>query len=290
MDGFGERATAAFGMRFSLMLVFLLLQGLAYAQDFKFGLRSGVGFSNFYAHQLHGEIPNFSIKPVAEINGQPALIDPNTPNSPSYYYKTDLINDIRPGVYSYLYVDFELEPRLSGQIAVGYRQKGINMSFGLQNSTVNSDNSMVTLDYRFNRNVRLDYITVPLTLQYQLDQKKRFYGVAGVYNSLAVNFLINESLVATKRQIVGSSGQAVTSESESQVAVAYANRFDAGLLAGIGLNLPLSRRLDIGVDVRGSLGLLNVPKAYENYGFLGFSKSTKNIGLETGLKLQYTLD
>lgn len=107
---------------------------------------------------------------------------------------------------------------------------------------------------------------------------------------MAINFLIKVSLVTTKRQIVGSSGQAVTSESESQVAVAYVNRFDAGLLAGIGLDIPLSDRLDIGLDVRGSLGMLNVPKAFENYGFLGFSKSTKNIGLETGLKLQYGLN
>lgn len=71
--------------------------------------------------------------------------------------------------------------------------------------------------------------------------------------------------------------------------MADANRFDTGLLAGVGLDVPLSDRLDIGLDLRGSIGLLNVPHGFKNHGFLGFSKSTKNIGLETGLKIQYNL-
>lgn len=267
-----------------------MIYGLCHAQDINFGFRSGVGFSNFYAHQLPGEIPDSKFFTGDWNDGNLTLIDPNTPYLPVPYYKTSFVKDVRAGIFSYFYIDYELEPKFSAQIAVGYSQKGINMSFGLQNSTVNSDNSMVTLDYQFNRNLRLDYITVPLTVQYQLDEKKCFYILAGVYNSVAINFVIKESLESTKRQTQWPSGLPTTSAIEREMTVAYANRFDAGLLAGVGLNLPLSKRLDIGLDLRGSLGLLKVPKSFTNYGFLGFSRSTKNIGLETGLKLQYSLN
>jgi len=135
----------------------------------------------------------------------------------------------------------------------------------------------------------LDYITVPLTVQYHLDAKERFYLVGGIYQSVAVNFVIVDSRASTKSLTRWSSGAVTASSFESETTIAYANRYDAGLLAGVGLDFPLSERFDIGLDVRGSLGLLNVPKESENYGFLGFSKSTKNLGLETGLKLQYSL-
>src|SRR5690606_16293674 len=103
MDGFGERGTAAFGMRFSLLLVFLLLNGLAYAQDVKFGLRSGVGFSNFYAHQLHGKIPDSKFVTDNWSDGKPTFIDPNTPYLPIPYYNTSLVKDVRTGIFSYFY-------------------------------------------------------------------------------------------------------------------------------------------------------------------------------------------
>src|SRR5690606_7426355 len=154
-----------------------------------------------------------------------------------------------------------IRPRISAQIEIGYTQKGINIGYELHNTSINSNNHTVNLDYHFNRNLRLDYITVPLTFQYSLDQKERFYAVAGIYNSIAVNFLIKESSVITNKQTYTHSGQLIgSSESENWTTDAYANRFDAGLIAGVGVNLPLSKKLEIGMDVRGSLGLIDVPK------------------------------
>lgn len=289
MDISARRHASVLAVRLSLLLVFLLTQELCYAQNIKFGLRSGVGFSNFYAHQLAE--PIFDLKTVSENppDGKLTPIDPNTPYRPVPYYKTSLIRDMGAGIFSYFYMDYKLEPRLSAQIAVGYSQKGISMAFGLQNTTTNSDQSTVTLDYQIHRNLRLDYITVPLTVQYQLDVRERFYVVGGTYHSLAVNFLIKDASLSKNTLTRWPSGAVVASTLERETGIAYANRFDTGLLVGLGMELPLSDRLDIGVDLRGSLGLLNVPKAFEHYGFLGFSKSAKNLGLETGLKLQYHL-
>lgn len=278
-------------MRYLLLMVLMLAHALGHGQSLKFGVRSGVSFSNFYGHHSPGEIPDYTIQPASEFIGSPTMLDPNLRDTPSYFYKTSLIQDMRAGVYSYLYVDYEIRPRISAQIEVGYTQKGINIGYELHNTSFNSNNNTVNLVYQFNRNLRLDYITVPLTFQYRLDQKERFYAVAGIYNSIAVNFLIKESSVITNKQTYTPSGQFVgSSGSENWTTGAYANRFDAGLIAGVGVNLPLSKKLDIGMDVRGSLGLMNVPKGYEKYGFQSFNKRSKNISLESGIKLQYSLN
>lgn len=278
-----------FVTRINILLAWLLIQVPAYAQDIKFGLRSGIGFSNFYAQQLAGEIPDLRFATENPPGGKLTLIDPNIPYLPVPYYKTSMLKDVRTGIFSYFYMDYELQPRLTAQIAIGYSQKGIDMTFELQQTTMHADNSTTLSDYKLHRNLRLDYITVPLTVQYHLDPKERFYLVGGIYQSVAVNFVIIDSRAVTNSLTRWSSGAVTASSSESEMTIAYANRYDAGLLAGVGLDFPLSESLNIGLDVRGSLGLLNVPKEFENYGFLGFSKSTKNLGVETGLKIQYSL-
>lgn len=279
-------------MRYLLLMVLMLAHALGHGQSLKIGLRSGVSFSNFYGHYFPGEIPDYTIQPASEFTGPPTVLNPDLREIPSYFYETSLIQDMRAGMYSYLYVDYEIRPRISAQIEVGYTQKGINIGYELRNTTINSDNNTVNLVYQFNRNLRLDYITIPLTFQYRLDQKERFYAVAGIYNSIAVDFLSNESSVITNKQTYTPSRQFVgSSESESWSTVAYANRFDAGLIAGVGVNWPISKKLDLGLDVRGSLGLINVPEeGYENYGFQSFNKRSKNISLESGIKLQYSLN
>jgi hypothetical protein len=48
--------------------------------------------------------------------------------------------------------------------------------------------------------------------------------------------------------------------------------------------------MTIGIDIRSAVGLTNIPKKYDKYGFQSFSETSKNISFETGLKLQYTLN
>jgi hypothetical protein len=131
---------------------------------------------------------------------------------------------------------------------------------------------------------------VPLTLHYSLDEKERFYVLGGIYSSVAVNFLIEESLVATDEQTFDSSGNWIgSSVSESWATDAYASLFDSGLLAGVGVNWPLTKRIITGIDIRTTVGLISIPRKYEEHGFQSFNKASKNISFETGLKLQYIL-
>lgn len=268
-------------------MIFMTVYLLGYGQKIKLGVRSGVSFSNFYSYHIPGEIPDYTITTTPSV---PIVIDPNIQNLPSYYYKTDFIQNMRVGLFSYLYMDYEIKQRLSAEIGLGYTQRGIDMEYNLHSTSINSDNNTVKLFYQFNRNLRLDYISLPLTFQYKLDRKERFYVLAGIYNSIAINFLIKESLVTTNQQTFDSNGNYLSSsKSDIWTTDAFANRFDSGLLAGFGINLPLTTKMILGIDIRSAVGLIKVPKKYEDYGFQSFSETSKNISFETGLKLQYIL-
>ncbi len=275
-------------MRIYLLTVFVVCSILGHGQNVRIGLRSGVSFSNFYSHYVTGEIP--TIKLTTSPSGSTIPVAPSTPATPSYYYQTDFIQNMRAGIFSYLFVDYQIRSRLSSEIGVGYTQRGIDLEFKQFTSSTNSDNYTVNLSYSFKRNLRLDYISIPITLRYELDKKNRFYVIAGIYNSFAVNFLINESLVTVNRQTLDPSGNMKSmEESKFSTTAAYASLFDSGLIAGIGFSFPLTKKMTFGLDMRSAVGMINIPKNYGEYGFQSFSSTSKNISFETGLKLLYVL-
>jgi len=270
-------------------MVFMSISFLGYGQEMKLGFRSGVSFSNFYAHQFPDEIPRFPFQ--VDPNKSPGQLEPiaNDP-PPSYYYKTDFIKDMQTGFFSYFFMDWKLEKRLSAEIGLGYSQKGIDLKYNLYSTSINPGNAMAKLSYQFNRNLRLDYIVIPVTVQYKLDRKERFYVLAGIYNSIAINFLIKNSLVVINEQTFDSTGQLTTNSITNLIqGDTYASIFDAGLVGDFGVNFPLAKKVMIGMDIRSSVGMVSIPGKYEEYGFQSFNQSTKNINFETGLKLLYLL-
>jgi len=272
-----------------LFIFFMPLSFLGYGQEMKLGFRSGLSFSNFYAHHSPAEIPRFSFQ--VDPNKSPILLEPMVNYSPtSYYYETDFIQDMRVGFFSYFYLDWKLEKRLSAEIGLGYSQKGIDIKYNLYSTFVNSDNSKAKLFYQFNRNLRLDYMVIPLTVQYKLGRKEQFYVLAGIYNAIAINFSIYNSLIVKDKQIFNLEGQLTTNSVSKMIhGNAYASMFDSGLVSGFGVNFPLAKRVVIGMDIRSSVGMVSIPRKYKEYGFQSFNQSTKNINFETGLKLQYIL-
>jgi hypothetical protein len=270
-------------MKYLFFLTLMSICFFGHGQKMKLGFRSGVSFSNFYSHQSPGEIPTDIIQ------GGPILPNPE-PVAPSYYYETDFFKDMRTGFFSSVDLQWEIKKRLYAEAGLGYTQKGIDMDYHLHSTTSAENGSVVETDYRLNRNLRLDYITIPLTLQYKLGKQERFYILGGLYNAITVNFLLKETSMAYSRRTFNSSGAMETStESKSWMMDAYANIFDFGLLAGFGVNWPLTQKMNLGIDIRSSLGLMSIPAKYEEYGFLNFSETAKNISFETGAKLQYIL-
>jgi len=276
-------------IRYFLVVVFTALYLPGYGQKIKVGFRTGISFGNFYAHHSPSERPRFPSE--MDPNELPPILRPAADQPPpSYYYETSLGKDMRSGIFSHLFMEWELEKRLSAEMGLGYSQKGIDMKYSMYSTSINSDNATTKLSYQFNRNLRLDYIVIPVNFLYKLGRKERFYVLAGIYHSIATNFLIKTSLIAIEEQTFDSSGQLKThAVSNSMHKDAYASIFDSGLVGGFGVNFPLTKKLMLGMDIRSAVGIISIPRKYEEYGFQGFNQTTKNINFETGLKLLYLL-
>lgn len=270
---------------FSLMLMICCNQLIA--QNGRIGIRGGVGFSNFYNHNSSAESPSVSMKPD---DGTTVVIHPPTTQMSAQYYETNFIKDMRSGVYSGIIVDIDLETKWRLETGFGYLQRGINVDYTMTSSSVNSDNSTTEIYYQFIRNLRLDYISIPVVFHYKLGKKERFYVSGGLYNSLGFNFLINNSSTTYyETTYYASNGGGTSSSSVSSYTKAYIHVFDLGLVGGAGVQWPLTESLVFGIDIRGITGLLNVPAKFDEVGFLHFSQNTKNISFETGVKFLYVL-
>lgn len=274
----------AISMKFLLFVICICASIVGHAQKVKLGFRAGMSLSNLYSHHSPGEIPDHAF---AQVPPGPIISDPE---APSYYYETSFSEDMRTGWFTYFSLQYKLKEKLSAEIGLGYTQRGINIAYDLRSSSVNASNQTETLSYDFKRDLRVDYISIPLTIHYALDRKQRFYAAAGIYNSIAVKFLVKESDVTTNRQTFDSSGNVIFSSGSASISTdGYASLFDSGLIAGIGAQLPVTENLMIGFDLRSALGLVSIPRKYEQYGFQSFSQRSKNIGFESGLTLQYIL-
>ena len=274
-------------MRKILFFIFLLVYFPGYAQKINVGIRTGVSFSNFHDHYSQG----IKQTPIIEMNQSPPDSPGQGGTSPfRHYYETDIVKDLRLGLFSYLFLEYEITQRLSAEIGFGYTQRGIDIEYGFTASDVDSDNNTVNLSYTFNRELRLDYISIPLTLQYKLDNRDRFYLIGGVYTSMAVDLFIKESMVTIDRQFFDPSGNNTRIQRSSHwMSISHINKYDGGFIAGFGMNLPISQKLSVGFDIRTAIGAMNVPRKYEEHGFQSFSESAKNIGLETGLRIRYNI-
>lgn len=293
-------------MKYFWFIGLMLVSITGYGQKMKLGFRTGVSSSNFYHHYHPGKIPHFTISPVeyspfpendnpvSNPNPNPAPITISPKTHPDLFYdhfETNIIQDMRIGIFSYVHLNWEIKDRVSAEVGLGYSQRGINMKYRLQSTSKIENNNIENLSYQFDRNLRLDYIVIPVTIHYQLDRKERFYALAGIYNAIAVNFLIKESMVLTERQTLSANGQNLgKSTSRSWSEKAYAGLFDSGLIGGMGMNIPLTHKIGMGIEIRSSFGLTTVPRKFDQYGFQSFSERAKNLNIESGINLHYVLN
>ncbi len=275
-------------MKNFIFLLFLLPCLSVQAQTKKLGFRGGVSFSNLLSHNSSGSQP--SVFPPQNLGTTGGIQLINGPMSYPYY-ETDFLTDMRTGFYSEFFYNSELGKKWKVEIGLGYSQRGINLNYRLNANAANANNTITKLNFQFNRDFRIDYLTVPTTFQYYLDRKERFYVLMGVYNSIALNFVILNSTSIENRQVVNTAGERLIEfRSTSTVRTAYASLFDSGLIGGIGIVWPLKDQWSVGIDFRSSVGLVSVPKKYKEVRFLSFSRKTKNINFETGLRILYSLN
>lgn len=277
-------------IKYILYAFVLILVVPVYGQQLNFGLRTGIGFNNFYNHQKEGDIIQFYFGP----SNPTTPIQPAPPGwqLPTSYFETSFIRDMRMGLFVQAFINQEIRPKLVMEVGLGYSQKGIDIAYQMSTTEVNADQTVALIEYQFNRDLRLNYLVVPVTIQYKIGKagKERFYVLGGIYNSVAMSFLINESLVTVDKLIYTSSGEYIGQQkTERSDDTTYARLFDTGLVGGFGVNMPITEKLSLGVDIRSNLGLVNVPGKYEEHGFQDFDRDTKHINFETGVQVIYGL-
>jgi hypothetical protein len=263
-------------------ILFICLCSCAQAQKMKVGFRGGASLANFYEHNASSDELTVSGSGMATSGA--IILDPSI-RPANEYYETDLFSDIRMGFFSEFFINWELNKKWEIEAGLGYCQKGINVVYKLTSQSVNANNTITKISYQFNRDLQLNYITLPAVFKYKVSRNERFYVVGGIYNAIAINFDIDNS-TSIKNSLTTNSGQAILeSYSTSTYTKAYANFFDCGLVGGFGLEWPLKNQWSVGIDLRGTMGVLSVPSKFEEHRFLSFSPTTKNINFEAGLRI-----
>lgn len=259
--------------------VFLIAGGLvfltttdAHSQKIKIGARGGTSFANFYQHDI-----------ATTLEGMPIVIPGPGPFPvvvPYPEYETSFFGDMRVGLLSGLFIEWRLTERWNIESGINYVQKGINLSYNYNTTFVNNSSQEVVLSHHARRDLRMNYLTLPVVFKYKLDKKERLYVAAGIYHAIAISMknkaAYNKTVLAT-----GGLEEIFVSRSEKL----YGKLFDAGFVAGWGVELPLKNQWTIGFDMRGNLGMFQVPQKYDKYGFAGFSELTRNVNIETSLSI-----
>ena len=134
---------------------------------------------------------------------------------------------------------FRLNQKFSMQTSLGVERKG-----ALSNGFVSDTLGNTIGDYK--NHVQFDYIVLPVLLRYHFGKQQLFFVNAGPY--LGYLFRQNNKVKSDLFQDYSYSDQA------------YFKQLDAGVTAGIGMNIPLNEELVLSVECRDNLGISNISK------------------------------
>lgn len=274
-------------VRVCLLFVLLMInQSNVRAQKIKIGFRGGASFANFFDHNASGE----------QVEQTPPIIiisDPSTQPQPTYTtiedYNTNFFKDMRTGFFSGLYMDIKLNEKWAIEAGLGYTQKGINLNYTTSNTFVNDDNTTTKQNRKMTRTVHTNYITLPGVFKYTLGKKQRFYALGGIYNAIGISSKAKAWNYNVEEKYTSTGSPSTVNTAESSINKYYSRVIDVGLVGGGGYEIPINGKWSMGIDVRMNIGLLNVPARYNEFGYLTFSATTKNINIETGIKIFYSL-
>jgi hypothetical protein len=96
-------------------------------------------------------------------------------------------------------------------------------------------------------NFNLNYLTVPLLVRATFGKKIHYFINAGPY----FGFLISSTFVVRYE----------TAPTERGRSMAFLNRFDTGISAGLGLAAPITKKHAFSFEIRNNLGLYNISNA-----------------------------
>jgi len=278
-------------VRICLLFVLLMIyQSNVSAQNIKIGFKGGASFANFFNHNASGEQVEHTLSTII-LTPDPSSQQPTpvTNTTTIEDYNTNFFNDMRTGFFSGLYMDIKLNEKWTIEAGLGYSQKGIILKYKTSNTVVNDDNTTTKQNRRMTRTVHTNYITLPGVFKYTIGKKQRFYTVAGVYTAFGISSKFKAWNYTVEERYTSTGSPSTVSRAESSMNKSYVRVIDVGLVGGGGYEIPINEKWSMGIDVRMNIGLLNVPAKYDEVGYLTFSATTKNINIETGIKISYSL-
>lgn len=223
--------------------------------DYKIGIRGGLSAANL----LFVEAPN-------KIAGNCPSGDQNCfIGDPEYFifnYKGGLKNT-RFGLVGGLFIENKLNEKLALELGLNYEQKGINLEYKSHTDTRSGDERTEEWRY-YKRDIRNDYLLVPLIAKYKFNAVSRFYVTGGIYTGFLINTvgLEEDSIksVITSDYYLNSRMNRLDQEASKDLT----SVLDAGIVLGGGASLPLGDHFALNVDARLNVGVLKVDRNYNN--------------------------
>jgi len=256
----------------ALLILFISTYNMK-AQQVSWGFRAGVSFANFTNHVAEGSDTDIDFGSGAEPI-PPGINQVKTP------FETSLTKDLRTGLFANFIIEVKLSTHWSLETGMGYSQKGIDLEY----STTTFPDGMITETRAYSRDIDLDYLTFPAVFRFHPGKTGKFYTLSGLYAAVLVRQDgLAHSVIHREIDIPDLNPEISTLHSrESDIDVHQA---DMGLVLGMGYAWPVKNKISIGLDIRMNMGLINIPSNYEERGFMSFSSTSKNLNLETGIRI-----
>ncbi|MBN2172577.1 MAG: PorT family protein [Bacteroidales bacterium] len=174
-------------------------------------------------------------------------------NYSAYGYQTTVIKDMNR-MQMGLILSIPLSERLSLYLDPGYFEKGFNF---------NEDKDL-DVNVAYSGSQRFNYIHLPFTIKLGLTKNQLFYLRSGFYYA----FLLSSQV---KSDITYSYPDEIISESSDEKNTDKMNKTVLGLVTAVGMDVPLSEKISIILDLSYNLDLTNPMK--DNYPQYWWNKS-----------------
>jgi hypothetical protein len=163
--------------------------------------------------------------------------------------------DPSPGYSIGLSFEYFMSDQFSLKSGLAYEMKGAESDIFLTDNYGNPSGTDILI-FHYN------YLTLPVMGSFSTKGKVKFYINAGPYFGFLINQKLKSSLENTD----------ITNQSK---------RLDFGLSCGLGLNIPIGKKLLLDLGLRENLGLKNISDLNYNY---DSRIATNSFGLLIGLK------
>ncbi len=143
-----------------------------------------------------------------------------------------------------LFCQYNFQEKYAIRTAISFERKGSRTS----TTTIDNNGEIIAV---LPTNQNFDYLNIPVLFQVNFGKRIKYFVNAGAFFA----YLIKQSVVASNGTSLSGSNTSNTN---------LYKRSDAGVVAGLGISIPLKEKYALSFEIRNNLGLLNVNKLPAN--------------------------